>query len=319
MPNALATVHTLRRASAQITMRQTALLCVKGSLSAHETALAGWWQWWRATPQGRSLACWRSGASTAWQSLMAGEGERDFAALLAPPRSEGAPRWLEFADRPDAASEGSSTELMLYDLPDVMGMQRASMILMRLPDDAAPATFTQLGEASLQRLPIWWGTAGYAFHKVSGRPDIAARQITALAHRYWGVQLLDTTALQWDALHGMPGVNWLSWIGPAFAEQQGSSIKALANAATGYTHQSVFHRLTAHGLSIAAGPQPHKGDMNLAEDLGTLACIADLLTPLIQAELTPSAGPLSRPEVLDAWLHRFTAQRQWLEADTADN
>jgi len=318
MPDAMQTVHTLRRATAQVAMRQTVLLCIKGSLVAHETTLDRWWRWLRATPFGGRLTCWQSGHSALWRWLAAHDDPLDLHTFLPPPRSAGAPRWIQLADKPDTPGDGKTTSLLIQDLPPVMGMERASLILLRLPDDTPPAAFTQLGEASLQLLPLWWGTAGYAFQNLSGRPDVVARRMVALAHRHWCVQMLDLSALQWDALNGLPGAAWLHWIGAAFAERRGTSLEALAQVAAAELPHSVFHRLTPQGLSIAVGARSHTGDMNLADDLRPYARAAAVLKPLMLEALTPMAGRLADPELLDAWMHRFDAPEDWLDAAAPD-
>jgi hypothetical protein len=318
MPNALTTVRTLRRASAQIGLRQTAMLFVKGTLASHAGALMDWWQWWRSTAHGRCLTHWRSGSSQVWQSITSNERELSWSAMFSAATSDSAPRWLELSDRPDNGCDPSSTSLMIYDLPAVMGLDRASLMCLRLPDSATPASFTQLGEASLKLLPVWWGTAGWAFQYESGRPDVAARRMAALARRYWCAQILDTTSLQWDALLGIPSVNWLTWVGPAFAEQQGTTLDALATAAAVHVNETIFHRLTGNGLSIAAGPKPLKGDINLAEDFNPYTIAAKVLKPLFLNKMTPLAGPFADPIVLNAWLQRFELPQAWLTADISD-
>lgn len=152
----------------------------------------------------------------------------------------------------------------------------------------------------------------------SGRPDVVARRMLALSHRHWCVQMLDLTALQWDALNGLPGTAWLHWIGAAFAEQRGTTLEALAQTAAAELVHSVFHRLTPQGLSIAAGASPHTGDMNLADDLRPYARTAAVLKPLMLETLTPMAGRLADPKLLDAWLHRFDAPEDWLSAAAPD-
>jgi hypothetical protein len=318
MADAMHTVRTLRKAVAQVAIRRTVLLCIKGPLPPHGNALARWWQWLRNTPAGAELAWWRGGHSPSWRKLDVPENSPDLLTTLAPPHGPCIPLWLQFACGPDAADDSQRVSMLIQDLPPVMGIERASLILLRLPDDTPPATFMQLGEASLQLLPLWWGTAGYAFETMSGRPDVVARRMVALAHRHWCVQILDLTALQWDALNGLPGTTWLHWIGAAFAEHRGTTLEALAQAAAAELPHSVFHRLTPRGLSIAAGASPHTGDMNLADDLRPYARTAAVLKPLMLQALTPMAGRLADPKLLDAWLHRFDAPEGWLDAAAPD-
>jgi Protein of unknown function (DUF3396) len=318
MPNALTTVRTLHRAFADVELQRTAALLVKGSLDIYENELSDWWQWWRSTVYGRALTHRRDGSDSVWRPIVHRKYEHTWPEIFSTAHSHAAPRWLELTDQSESDSGLSSTSMTIYDLPAVMGLDRASLILLRLPDNAAPVNFTELGEVSLQLLPIWWGTAGWTFQYKSGRPDVAARRMAALARRYWCVQILNTTNLQWDALLGMPSVNWLTWIGPVFAAQSGTTLEALAIAAAAHLNESVFHRLTPNGLSVAAGPIPLKGDINLAENFRPYSLAAKLLQPLLLEKMSPLAGPFADTNVLDAWLHRFELPEEWLNANFDD-
>jgi hypothetical protein len=315
MSLALQTVKTLRKASAEVVLRQTALLCVRGSLAPHQQALQAWWGWFRLTAPGRSLAWWRSGRSDGWRAIVLNGAELDLVSMFPPARHDQAPRWLELSSQPGDACDGQSCGLQVLDLPPVLNMARASQIRVHLPDATSPATLTQLGDASLRLLPLWWGTAGYAFQMVSGRPDVAGQRMAALARRHWCTQVLDSTHLQWDALRGMPGAGWLSLIGREFAEHMGSSLEALAAAAAPLAAQSVFHRLSSHGLALAAGTRPLTGDINLGEDRTPFALMAGVLQPLLLPTLSPGSGPWADPETLAAWQHRFEAPQAWLDAN----
>jgi Protein of unknown function (DUF3396) len=194
-------------------------------------------------------------------------------------------------------------------------MERLSLISLTLPSSTPAGTLTQLGDATMRALPLWWGTAGYALRQISGRPDIVGRDMAALSRRYWCAQIMDTTALQWDGLEGLPGINWLTWLSEEFAHSKATNLNDLSTAASAELAQGVFHRLTPHGLSLAAGPSPIQGDINTGEDIRPYIRVSQMLRPLKLAEMTPLAGPLGRPDVLSAWLNRFEAPAAWLEAD----
>jgi hypothetical protein len=309
------TVHTLPHAKAEVAVRLTAVLCIKGGLSALDPALSSWWRWWRATIPGQTLVCWRDGASSAWRPLVAHGVEQELLGMWTPASSPGAPRSIQWADRAYDHGELLGHSVTWLDLPAVLGQERVSMICLRLPEGTSAALLTQLGEVSMQTLPLWWGTAGYALDYVSGRSDVAAQQMAALARRYWCAQLLDLTSLQWDALQGLPGVNWLTWLSASFVEHRGLTLDDLVQALGAASGERVFHRRSANGLSVAAGAEPVKGDINQSEPLASYARIAHIMKGLVLETMTPLAGPLARPKVLKAWLNRFEAPQVWLQAD----
>ncbi|MFX9073451.1 hypothetical protein ABTN28_19585, partial [Acinetobacter baumannii] len=82
--SAMQTVHTLPHAKAEVAVRLTAVLCIKGGLSALDPALSSWWRWWRATIPGQTLVCWRDGASSAWRPLVAHGVEQELLGMWTP-------------------------------------------------------------------------------------------------------------------------------------------------------------------------------------------------------------------------------------------
>jgi hypothetical protein len=196
-------------------------------------------------------------------------------------------------------------------------MERASHLHVLFPDDTAPATVAALGEWTINRIPLWWGSAGLVFQHTTGTLFTAHKQMAALAKRYWGVQIQDMTALQWDALHGMPGVNWLTLIGKDFAESRGMNIEGIVSEVAKLAGDGVYHRVGAHGVALAAGPKPLRGDINTSEDIGAYLSVARLIQPLLLTHHTPLSGPFAASEVLDAWLGRFSDPQSWLDCDIA--
>jgi len=96
--------------------------------------------------------------------------------------------------------------LEIADRGAVLGMPRASQLLFRFPDDTTAEALAATAAWVLEHVPLWWGAAGWFFRAGKGAPSVIGRRLAALAKRHWGVQLLDETALQWDALHDRVGV-----------------------------------------------------------------------------------------------------------------
>ena len=195
----------------------------------------------------------------------------------------------------------------------VLGMPRAGSIRCVFDDDAAANDLAAIAAWCIDHLPLAWGTAGFAFQHTGGRKTVAYDRIAIDAKRYWGVQLLDASALQWDALDGLPGINWLTLIGNAFAQAHGVEPSALLAAASSLVDAGVYSRAGKLGMVFAAGSAPTRGDVNVGDDLGPCAHIAELLQPLVLEQPTPLSGAFASPEVLGAWLRRFTAPRDWVE------
>jgi hypothetical protein len=224
---------------------------------------------------------------------------------------------LELAEHGDCEADGSGAWWQLADLPPVLGMERASYVRVLLASDASATALAELGDWSINRLRLWWGAGGFMFHHTRGSPAFAARRMAALAKRHWAVQIQDMAALQWDALRGMPGVNWLTLIGDEFAQSCGLTTDKIASQAAVDESRGVFHRRGLHGIALAAGSRPSSGDINLGDDLTNYARIAQLVEPLLLVGHTPLSGPFARPEVLAAWSRRFVDPQTWLACNIA--
>ena len=195
----------------------------------------------------------------------------------------------------------------------LLGLPRAGSIRCVFGDAAAANDLAALAAWCVDHLPLAWGTGGFAFHQRSGRKQVAYDRIAAAAKREWGVQLLDATALQWDALTGLPGANWLTLVGHEFAQAHGIETSSLLAKASALLADGVYSRVGHYGVVLAAGSAPTRGDVNVGDDLGAYARVAGLLEALLLRQPTPLSGAFASPEALNAWINRFTSPRAWMD------
>jgi hypothetical protein len=299
----------IREATAAVHVVRALTIFVRGPLGPHSTSLAPMWQSLLRAAGAKRLVRYRVGAQAQWQKLPA-EFE-DFSWFLGRLGAGAGCRWLEVGV--PEGEDGMHVEVA--DLQPVLGVERASHIRVLFPDETTSATIAALGEWAISDLPIWWGAAGFVFHHTSGPTFIAHERIAALAKRHWGVQIQDVTTLQWDALRGMPSVNWLTLIGDEFARSKEMNLEALDAEKRALEAFGVFQRRGAFGVALAAGRQPLEGDINLGDDLEPYVAVARRIKPLLLTEQTLLFGPFARPEVSRAWLGRFGAPRAWLDSD----
>lgn len=294
----------VRLASASVDLRQSFAVFVRGSLRTRQAAVGSLWNHIALTWGLGELRQYRyrDGGSVDWRNLPAcqtdfvssflrgGNAVGCWSLEIAPPESE------------------AGTHVQLADLQPVRGVERASHVRVVFAPDVQAAEMAGLCEWTINHLPLWWGVAGYTFHHVAGRLDTAYLRIAALARRYWATQILDFTTLQWDAIHGMPGINWLTMVGREFASEQGVAIDGIPESLP----DGVHCRLGVHGIALAAGARPIKGDINLAEDLSAYVHVARALEPLIVRVPSPLPGPFANIEMLRAWINRFAEPEAWL-------
>lgn len=314
MLNALRTIHTIKPATTDMSARLSLTVFVRGSLHEQIDALQDLWRRLGAGLGGGRARFFRSRGRPLWVPLPEAEPQPVFAELTG--SSPGG--WLlELAEHCECESDATGAWWQFADLPPVRGIERASYVRVLLAAGTPASTLAALGEWSIDHLRLWWGAGGFVFHHTRGSPVFAYRRMAALAKRHWAVQIQDMAALQWDALRGMPGVNWLTLIGDEFANVGGLTTDEIASEAALSTSLGLFHRRGAQGIALAAGSTPSSGDINLCEDMSNYVRIAKLVDPLLLETQTPLSGPFARPEVLTAWLKRFRDPRPWLECDIA--
>lgn len=314
MSKSLITVHTIKPATTDAYIALGFDVFVRGPLRTHLNALEDIWTRLQSGLLRKRFVEYRMASDPAWRQLPEAGSTKGFAATFGMTDPLLGYWGVELCDRPKTPHATSGyTVLQFADAAPVRGMERLSHIRVRFGSETPVSTLTSLGEWASTHLPLWWGTAGFMFHHTEGTMFTAHTRMAALAKRHWGVQIVDATALQWDGLRGLPGINWLTLVGNEFAEAKDVSVDALADQANGLESEGVYQRRGTHATVIAAGRKPLQGDINLGESLDAYARVDELLRPLLLTDHTPLWGPFANPRVLNAWLRRFEEPRAWLE------
>ena len=302
---ALQTLMEVAPASAQVSMRLKLAVFVRGSLGRQDLDPDTLWELLREQPFAAHLNRFRRGAESQWRLPPSGGSGRIWV------RRAGMDPVVEVEFAGDERQGRGGLSVKIADLAPALGMERASHLVFDFPDDASNRQIVEVARWVTRHVPILWGTAGWCFEVVEGSSYMVARHMIALARRHWSVQILPTPALQWEALQGLPGVNWLTLIGDAFATEKGLDPAALATLAG----PEVFvHRGTGSTL-LAAGAVPLRGDIHADESLAPLVTVAQALKPALLASCSPMYGQLADEDVMNAWLHRFIDPQAWLRVD----
>jgi hypothetical protein len=318
MSRALQTVHTIKLATTDANILLGFAIFVRGPLRAHLEALEDLWTRLQSGLLRKRFSEYRVAGEPEWRQLPDLTRVKGFAATFDVTDPLVGCWAVELRDERkghDAAS--GHTHLEITDLAAVCDMERLSHIRVLFASETSVSVLAALGEWASAHLPLWWGSAGFVFHHQQGTMFTAHKRMAALAKRYWGVQIQDMTALQWDGLDGLPGVNWLTLVGNEFAAAKEISVDALSAHAEELKAEGVFQRRGTHALAIAAGSKPIQGDINIGEDIEAYVRVHHLLRPLVLTDHTPLYGPFANPKVLSAWLRRFEAPREWLECSIA--
>ena len=318
MSRALQSVHTIKLATTDAYIALGFAVFVRGPLRAHAEAVEDLWTRVQSGLLRKRFVAYRLASEPGWRTLPDPTKVKGFAATFGMTEPLVGHWGVELRDElkaPDTTS--GHTVVQFTDLAPVRGMERLSHIRVLFGSETPVGTLTALGEWASTHLPLWWGSAGFVFDHTRGTMFTAHKHMAAVAKRYWGVQIQDMTALQWDGLRGMPGINWLTLIGNEFAASKEVSLDALVGAASELKSEGVFQRRGTHAIVIAAGPKPLMGDINVGEGMFAYVRVHQLLRPFLLAEHSPLYGPFANPDVLSAWLRRFESPRDWLESDIA--
>ncbi|MDH0868120.1 type VI immunity family protein [Mitsuaria sp. GD03876] len=308
MSIALQTLMEVARASAQVDVRLKLAVFVRGSLSRQDLDPNALWELLREQPFASHLNRFRRGADTQWR-LPPSQGSGRIWARRA---GVDPAACVEFAG--DGGAGRQAMSLKIADLSLALGMERASHLVFEFPDDASNRQIAEIARWVSSHVPVLWGTGGWCFDVAGGSPHAAARSIVALARRCWAIQILETSALQWEALRGMPGVNWLTLIGDAFATDRGLDPAALAALAG----PELFHHRGRGVTMLAAGAAPTRGDIHADDSLAPLVQVAQALAPALLTSCAPMFGGLADEDLMGAWLRRFLEPQRWLQTDPDD-
>ncbi|SAK77874.1 hypothetical protein AWB76_05171 [Caballeronia temeraria] len=313
MADSFASIDPIKRATADVAPCLAFVVFIRGRLAAHAEALrtllnklqAGWLD--------QRLTRYRAAAQIEWQDVENVRTPSFIASLCETWPCEGGTHYLQLASDVQQTSQANVWEFV--DVAPVPDTDRASHLFVRFADGTPPGVLSELTAWLIDALPLSWATGGYVFEHRSGAVFTAHMRMAALAKRCWAVQIIDRTSLQWDAMRGMPGANWLTLIGRDYARAMKLDLASIENADGALAAQKIFRRAGRHALAIAAGPKPLLGDINAYEDFDTYVHVARLIAPLLLDDPTPLAGPFARPDVLGAWLRRFEEQEEWLACD----
>ena len=151
-------------------------------------------------------------------------------------------------------------------------------------------------------IPFDFGLAGYAVNwNHLGRDVEEVYDAMARLTRYPGLDLSDPSGTKFVVTKGIKGVNWFTFLGPAYVEQLGGKNKL--RRALG--KNVVVHDLN-HGVAIQAGPTPQLGDVNRRDKVPIYHEVGRVLVP-VRAPHPPIFGPdgISDPDITEKWLSRF--------------
>jgi len=208
---------------------------------------------------------------------------------------------LRVADDTDAPALGFS-----YREVDAARRGGAGWLQIVLPDDHDPSDLLHLALELGHAHPFLGGVGGYVAAWNRDQRAAAFRAMRAWCKRYVGMDVQDPDAMSWRARAALPGIGWLTLLGPGL-------LRALPGACdlAAPWHEPVAVMPLSHGTLVRAGERPTLGDLNALVYPAAYAEVAHRLAPLLPAD--PRPFPQWGDDAMEtaAWVRRFVAPEGW--------
>jgi hypothetical protein len=186
--------------------------------------------------------------------------------------------------------------------------QEASYVELNLPLDF-PATADPVALARTlihlaEPTAFHDGVAGFAFHRSPYEFNATVKRMGQLGMRYQGVEIAAAQRLAYLAVHGLPTVNWITFLGKELLQRVGGpeALAAMLPPTSAITS-------LPHGVAVQSGAQPVLGDRNESDDgLQALRKTYGVLRPLqfVDSEI-PFSGLSFNSAQTQKWLTRLGA------------
>ena len=176
---------------------------------------------------------------------------------------------------------------------------RASVFRFDFAWDLDPDVLWDFTVEVLDRVQAVCGTAGYVLVPDDGDHAAGAYDVMfAWAMRYWGAEAQDLDATAECAVHGIPGISWLTIIG--------ADLVARDREAVAVGRSVAFGSAEAGGhIVIKAEARPRLIDRNRSEPLGNYTAVAMALAPLQIDGHVSFAGESWDEDSTSRYLRRF--------------
>lgn len=216
--------------------------------------------------------------------------------------------WMRLANDPGAPGLGFT-----YHEVDPRRSRRAGILELTLYEVHEPELLRALAMDVLEAGPVYSLVGGFAFRYDQHDKVVAFEQIYRWAARHVGIDLQVPEDMSWRAPQVVPGVSWLTYVGPSLASHAGIDLGAVA--APPFTHD-VRTDAVAGGVLFQAGERPLQGDLNRFRWPFAYAEVARRLGPWFPSPPPDLWGPFYREQHTELWFRRLLEPDGWAEAST---
>jgi len=210
---------------------------------------------------------------------------------------------LRVVDDTDAPSYG-----FVYREIDPHLAQRAATLELVLPAESDPTRLLELATAMASQAPILCGIGGYTAVWNPFEKSTAFWDIHGWCKRFMGLDVQDAEPMAFRVLDGIPGVNWLTLVGPSLADRLKLDLPRLAGDLAG---SGIDATVLRHALLLRAGEAPVLGDLNAGEFPSAYAELARRLAPHFVPDPPAFWGGFAENGDTLPWLRRLIEPKGW--------
>lgn len=185
---------------------------------------------------------------------------------------------------------------------------RSSWVQVNIGPDADPHVLTELALSLANAGPIRCGVGGYHIAWGSEDKPTAFWEAFEWSRRYLGLDIQDPDPMAFAARKGLAGVNWLTLVGNALAEDLELDLSELAEGAK--PAQSTIFR-APYGVVIRASEQPTTGDSNWMSHPRAYGELARWLSPFFLDQPPGFFGGFVQEERTRRWYRRLIDPWDW--------
>ncbi len=242
---------------------------------------------------------------TEWRRVSAARAREEILAALPPHWLRGRPRHFfsfEVSDDPQLPSFG-----LAYREVDPARAARPSTVELTLAQEGEPARLLHLARRLADIGPFLAAVGGYAARWNRAHRRLALAQVRVWCKRYLGLDVQDVDEMAWRVPGGLPGSNWLTFVGDPLADRLKVDLGALV---AGPWSAGVEAERLPRGLLLRAGPAPVLGDVNRGE---LPSAYAEVARRLASAFVKDPPEYWTGPDEEDTakWLRRLVEPEGW--------
>lgn len=205
---------------------------------------------------------------------------------------------------------GAPSVSFSYTEVDPKRASRSAVIEISFPEMSNAPELLAYALELIRMGPVHSLIGGLAFRYDVAHEGPAFHQIYAWASRYVGIDIQKSEEMAWKTPSALPGINWLTYIGPEVAARAEIDLAALCSRKW---REGIAVGFVDDGVLVQAGPEPVQGDLNRLVVPEAYVEVANVLGPYFADAPPDFWGPFHSQGHSDLWFRRLLDPAAWAE------